>query len=108
MIFVLPFTVGVVLSVAVYKATGVWWLNSQRGIVTMMTVLFVSGLPTGWLLYRYWWRAAAWQALGAFIGSAIVLFSIGPGTIFPIVLAFVACLSAAAVFAGTALARAIR
>jgi uncharacterized protein YraI len=50
-------------------------------------------------------RAVAAAALwtGANIGIAVVLFTAGPGTVFPIVLAIGAGISAAAVGAGSAI-----
>jgi hypothetical protein len=85
-----------------FTPTG-WWLNSSRGVVIASVVLAVlaavascrarPGLP------RPAVAAAIWT--GANIGMAIVLFSIGPGTIFPIVLAVGAGVSACAVGAGS-------
>ena len=93
--FVLGFAV-----VAALNAVGGWWLNSGTGV--LRTVLVFVGLGVFAALRRSgsaWVRACALWA-GAISGSTVLLFSIGPGTIWPIVLAFAAAITFAAVFGG--------
>ena len=96
--FVLGFAV-----VAMLHAVGGWWLNSGTGVLRTVLVLLPLGVFAAlWRSGGPWVRASALWA-GAISGTTVVLFSIGPGTIWPIVLMFAAALTAAAVFAGTAL-----
>lgn len=94
-LFVLGFTV-----VATLQAAGGWWLNSGTGVLRTVLVLLALGLFAAlWRSGRPWVRACALWA-GAISGMAVVLFWIGPGNIWPIVLAVAAGVSAAAVFGG--------
>jgi hypothetical protein len=83
-----------------------WWLNSGRGVaITALTLAVLAALVAvrtlRWPLRAP--EAAAVAALwaGANIGMAVMLFRAGPGTIFPIVLAVGAGISALAVGAGS-------
>jgi hypothetical protein len=83
-----------------------WWLNSGRGVaVTALTLAVLAALVAARALKRPFRarKAAAVAALwaGANIGLAVMLFRTGPGTIFPIVLAMGAGISALAVGAGS-------
>jgi hypothetical protein len=82
-----------------------WWLNSGRGVViTALTLAVLAALVAAALKRPFRSReAAAVAALwaGANIGMAVMLFRAGPGTIFPIVLAMGAGISALAVGAGS-------
>ena len=77
-----------------------WFLNGREaGLALLTTVALVSALiaafrPGSWIA-----GAAAFTA-GAAIALTIVLFSIGAGTIFPIVIALGTVVLAGAVFAG--------
>jgi hypothetical protein len=83
-----------------------WWLNSGRGVaITALTLAVLAALVASRSL-KWPFRAdeaAAVAALwaGANIGMAVMLFRAGPGTIFPIVLAMGAGISAIAVGAGS-------
>ena len=82
-----------------------WWLNSGRGVViTALTLAVLAALVAAALKRPFRSReAAAVAALwaGANIGMAVMLFRAGPGTIFPIVLAMGAGISALAVGVGS-------
>jgi hypothetical protein len=100
-IVVLGFSAAVVL----HAANG-WWLNSRQRALPMMVALLLLALLTAlWRPARPWASAAAlWT--GAFAAMAIILFSIGPGTIWPLVLAAAAIISGAAVCIGATIAAA--
>lgn len=83
-----------------------WWLNSGRGVaITGITLAVLAALVAArartWPFRSQGAAAAAALWAGANIGMALVLFGAGPGTIFPIVLAIGAGVSAAAVAAGS-------
>lgn len=89
-----------------FTPTG-WWLNSGRGVAITSTVLVLMAVATSFLvrsgpMTRDRVAAAAALWIGANIGIAVVLFTVGPGNLFPIVLAIGAGISAAAVGAGSA------
>src|SRR5438477_420426 len=93
--FVLGFAV-----VATMQAVGGWWLNSGAGVLRTVLLLLVLGVFAA--LRRRgspWVRGCALWA-GAISGTTVVLFWIGPGTIWPIALAFAASITAGAVFGG--------
>ena len=93
--FVLGFAV-----VATSYVVGGWWLNSGSGVLrTVLGLLALGVFAALWRSGSPWIRACALWA-GAISGSAAILFSIGPGTIWPIVLAFAAAITAGAVFGG--------
>jgi hypothetical protein len=87
-------------AVEALQAVGGWWLNSGTAVLRTILVLGVLGVIVA--LRRStkpWMRAWALWA-GTISGSTVVLFRIGPGTIWPIVLTVAAGLSAGAVFGG--------
>jgi hypothetical protein len=91
MLFVFVFLGGMAVSVAEYWFTRSWWLNSGQGVATMVVSLALASIVVGAIFRRngrQWARAAGLFAAGAFGGQAVVLFLVGPGTIFPIVLFF--------------------
>jgi hypothetical protein len=96
---------GFAATVVLHAANG-WWLNSARQAVPTMLALFLLALLTAlWRPARPWASAAAlW--VGAFAAMAIILFSIGPGNIWPIVLVAAAIVSGAAVCVGATIAAA--
>lgn len=86
--------------IASLQATTGWWLNSGTGVLRAVLVLLaLGGFAAVWRPPSPWVRAGALWA-GAISGSAAVLFWMGPGTIWPIVLAAAAGLTAGAVFGG--------
>ena len=102
-----PALIGAVAAAAIQPFTPAgWWLDSSRGVAMTVVVLAVMAAAIGV-------RARAWPArlrnavpvaalwAGANAGMAIVLFSVGPGNLFPIVLAIGAGISAIAVAAGS-------
>ena len=87
-------------AVATSYVVGGWWLNSGTGVLrTVLGLLALGVFAALWRSGSPWIRACALWA-GAISGSAAILFSIGPGTIWPIVLAFAAAITAGAVFGG--------
>ena len=88
------------VAVGLIQAVGGWWLNSGAGVLRTVLVLFAFGVfaalrRTG----NRWVRASSLWA-GAVSCTTALLFWTGPGTIWPIVLAIGAGVSAAAVFGG--------
>jgi hypothetical protein len=85
-----------------------WWLDSGRGVAVVTTMLAalaaaIASRSMAWPLRRGDAAAALAFWAGANVGMAAVLFSAGPGNLFPIVLAIGAAISAAAVVAGSAI-----
>jgi hypothetical protein len=64
-----------------------WFLNSGRGVRVVATTFAVVGALIG-LSRRDWMAESATTATGAMCVMTVVLFRIGPGTIFPIVMVF--------------------
>jgi hypothetical protein len=88
-------------------APGGWWLDSGRGVAIVTTVLAVLAAAIAsrsmtWPPRRGDIADALALWAGANAGMAAVLFSVGPGNLFPIVLAIGAAISAAAVVGGSA------
>jgi hypothetical protein len=101
------FAAGAAVAAALH-AWGGWWLNSGASVLRTVVVLLVAGIFAG--LGRSdnaVVRACALWA-GANVSFAAILFTIGPGTIFPIVLAVGALISAASVTGGVGLGFLIR
>jgi hypothetical protein len=93
--FVLGFAV-----VATLYVVGGWWLNSGTGVLRTVLVLLALGVIAAvWRSGSPWVRACALWA-GAISGTTVLLFSIGLGTIWPIVLVSAAAITAGAVFGG--------
>jgi hypothetical protein len=84
----------------VSQTTG-WLLNSGRGVAAVGLAFAVAGALVGFV--RRGVREATMMAAGAVLSMIVMLFSIGPGTIFPIVIAFGTALIAGATAVGTAL-----
>ena len=88
---------------ATLHAIGGWWLNSGTGVLRTVLVLLALGVFAAlWRSGRLWVRACALWA-GAISGMTVVLFWMGPGNIWPIVLAFAGGISFGAVFGGALL-----
>ena len=83
---------GAVSAVVSQLLTG-WWLDSGRGVALMMAMLCVLSNALVWFDRRA--PLALW--VGMINATTVILFTIGPGSIFPIVLTFAAGLSALAV-----------
>jgi hypothetical protein len=86
------FVAGVIAAVVSQMLTG-WWLDSGRGVTVMMAMLCALSLALVWLDRRA--PLALWA--GVVNATTVILFMVGPGTIFPIVIAFAAVLSALAI-----------
>lgn len=102
---VFAFAVGLLVAILLQWIGG-WWLNSGRGVVTTMVVLFGVAVVICLRSEAPWHRAGAlW--IGSIVGMAAALAWVGPGTIWPIVMVVAAGLTSASVFAGALVAKAI-
>jgi hypothetical protein len=101
-----PLTIGLLTAMLLQMAGG-WWLNSGRGVATTMAVLFGTAIGVCLRSDAPWFRATA-MSIGAIAGMTAMLFRIGPGTIWPIVLVVAAALTCTAVYAGAGVARLVR
>jgi hypothetical protein len=80
-----------------------WFLNGREaGLAMITTIALVSALLTA-IRQANWLADAAAFTAGAVGAMTIVLFGIGPGTIFPIVIVFGTVVLAAATFVGAGL-----
>jgi hypothetical protein len=97
------FLAGIIATVVMQQwvPTG-WWLNSGRGVLLMIGVLFALGVVGAFMRGSVLPRVIA-LGLGSVVGSAIVLFQAGPGNIWPIVLVFAGIVALVAVSAGAGL-----
>jgi hypothetical protein len=86
---------GVISAFVSQTLTG-WWLDSGRGVALMMATLCALSIALVWFDRRA--PLAVW--VGMINATIVILFAIGPGTIFPIVMAFAAGLSALAIVPG--------
>jgi hypothetical protein len=103
---VIPLTIGL-LTAMLLQMTGGWWLDSGRGVATTMAVLFGTAIGVCLRSDAPRLQATA-MCIGAIAGMTAVLFWIGPGTIWPIVLVVAAALTCTAVYAGAGVARLVR
>lgn len=101
-----PLTIGLLVALLLHLVGG-WWLNSGRGVITTMAVLFGTAIGVCFRSDALWFRATA-MCIGAIAGMTATLFWIGPGTIWPIVLVAAVALTCAAVYAGAGVARVVR
>jgi hypothetical protein len=96
---IMPFVVGIVVSVSVHMANG-WWLNSGRGVALMLALLAAAATIVVRLLGAAPTQPAGSLWAGSFLGMVATLVWSGAGTIWPIVLVVGGALSAAAVALG--------
>ena len=84
-----------------------WFLNGGRNVATIGVVI---GVVATLLAVRRRWRIeeTATFGLGVLIAMAVTLFTIGPGTIFPIVIAVGAVVVGLVIAMGTAVGYAIQ
>jgi hypothetical protein len=87
-------------AIVVLQAVGGWWLNSGSAVLRAVLTLMAIGLVASFSRAGKPWARASSLWIGAMAGSTVVLFATGPGNIWPIVLAFAAALTGAAVFIG--------
>lgn len=85
------FAVQAWLFYAVAEISGIsnsgWFLNTSRGVATVCITFAAAGALMGLLRSDAHQREATLAAAGGVVAMVIVLFHIGPGTLFPIVLA---------------------
>ncbi|HEY7789362.1 MAG TPA: hypothetical protein VIC33_02505 [Vicinamibacterales bacterium] len=98
-----PFLLGGAAPLAVHRIAG-WWLNSGRGVMLMLVIVFALGVLCAIARPAAAWRSAGALSVGASAGSAALLGWIGAGTIWPIALVVAAALSTAAALAGAGVA----
>jgi hypothetical protein len=100
---VISLAIGFGVAIVLHRVTG-WWLNSGFGVaVTVSAQFVVSLLLACWSTRRRRERAMSlW--VGNLAGMVIALFSVGPGTIWPLVLIIAGIVTAAPVLAGVAVA----
>jgi hypothetical protein len=84
-----------------------WFLNSGRGVLAVGLACAAVGALVGFSR-RDSVRKATMVAGGAVLAMIGVLFRIGPGTIFPIVIAFGAVVIGGATAAGAGVGTAVR
>lgn len=77
-----------------------WWLGSALAILPTTGLLFIGATLACALREDAPWRTALSMEAGTMAGMTGVLFAIGPGTIFPLVLLAGLVLSSMAVFGG--------
>ena len=94
----LAFVAGVIAAVASQLSTG-WWLNSGHGVAVMMAMLCALSIALVW--FDRMAPVALW--VGMINTTVVILFLIGPGSIFPIVMVFAGGLSALAIVPGLSL-----
>ena len=83
-----------------------WFLNSTAGIATMALVLAVAAAAAGRALpSRGVWHGWAALTAGASLALAVAVFVLGPGTIFPIVIAAGIAVIGAGALAGSLVER---
>ena len=73
-----------------------WWLDSGRGVALMMAMLCALSIALVWFDRRA--PLALW--VGMINATIVILFMIGPGSLFPIVLVFASVLSVLAIVPG--------
>ena len=73
-----------------------WWLDSGRGVALMMAMLCALSIALVWFDRRA--PLALW--VGMINATIVILFMMGPGSLFPIVLVFAATLSVLAIVPG--------
>jgi hypothetical protein len=96
------------VAVTALHVAGGWWLNSGSGVLRTVLVLAAVGVIAGSRRYARPWARAWLVWAGAISGTAVLLIWIGPGNLWPIVLAIAAALSAVGVFGGALLASLFR
>jgi hypothetical protein len=94
-ILALALAAGVISALVSQLSTG-WWLDSGRGVTLMMAMLCALSIALVWVDRRA--PLALW--VGMMNATIVILFVTGPGSIFPIVIAFAAGLSALAIVPG--------
>jgi hypothetical protein len=86
---------GVAVAVVLHFYHGGWWLDAgQRVLATLVAVAVIT------VFVGATWRKAVAFGAGVVGGMTGILFVIGPGSIFPIVIAIGSTMIAIAVFVG--------
>jgi hypothetical protein len=82
-----------------------WFLNSAAGMAAMAAVLAVASSIVGKAVSSPVWRGWTFFVAGGVAALVATVFLLGPGTIFPIVIAAGSTLIAVSAAAGTPVAR---
>jgi hypothetical protein len=84
-----------------------WFLNSGRGVLLLAAAFGLASAAMAVLWSHRPPQLAAPVTLGAVLAMTIVLFMIGPGNLFPVVIAVGTTILGAAVLAGSLLGRSL-
>jgi len=102
-VFVFVLGVGVAASIQPFTPTG-WWLNSFDGVEIVTVALFLLGVSVSFATPVQQGHSPVEVSLplwcGVMVGFAVALVAIGPGNLFPIVLAVAGVISAVALGVG--------
>jgi hypothetical protein len=82
-----------------------WFTNAGFNIVTIGLVVAAVAVPVS---FSVGWPAVATYGVGAFVAMTVVLFTIGPGNLFPITLFVGGAVLACATAAGGAIGLGVR
>jgi hypothetical protein len=81
-----PVWLGLALAIVMHFIGGGWWLDTNDRVVNTSGALAVLAFGVGALWPKRTWLPALHLWIGFMAGMAAILFIIGPGNIFPIVL----------------------
>lgn len=95
-----PMWLGLAVAVVLYFVGGGWWLDDAHRVKLTVRVLMVVAFVVGATWPKLTLFPALHLWLGFMLAMTIILFSIGPGTIFPIVLVMGGGMAALAILKG--------
>jgi hypothetical protein len=99
-----PLLIGAMSAVVMQGWTG-WWLNSGTGVAWTLAMLFLCAALVGSRNGRSLWAGPVALWAGSMTGLTISLFSLGAGTIWPIVLLVSSVLTAGTIVVGIGVGR---
>jgi hypothetical protein len=95
-----PVWLGLAIAVSMHVIGGGWWLDIGDRVVNTSCAIAVSAFTVGALWQKRTWLPACDLWLGFMAGMIAILFIIGPGNLFPIVLTIGGGIAGAAVALG--------
>ncbi len=95
----LPLWLGLALAIVMQWKNG-WWLDDAGRMWQMGLAIWVAAIGVSFVGSGPIWRPALELWIGVVLGSSAVLMIIGPGTLFPIVIAVGALMAGLAAGAG--------